>query len=136
MRYLKSYAFYESLSKVLDQSIIDECKDILLELEDKGIKTNVRSYFNTGISTVTHSPTYRTSKKWIQFFFSRKKEFDYSDIEDVVERLKSYLSESNLHIEWQEPIERKENKPIIKRVMNPETFSPEGVKTECALYFK
>lgn len=127
MKHLKRF----NESNVLDQSVIDECKDILLELEDIGIKTNVSSYFNTGITTYT-------GINWINFYFNRKEEFDYSDIEDVVERLKSYLSEYNLHIEWQSPTELKEKKPTIKttRVVNPWNFETEGVRTECELYFK
>jgi hypothetical protein len=149
MKYLKR--FNESK---LDQSIIDECKDILLELEDIGIKTRISSHFNTGISVVKNdedryntisfvkkqvvdvtSNTY--NKNWITFFFSRKEEFNYSDIEDVVERLKSYLSECGLKISWMSPTERKEKRPTIQttRVMNPMTFTPEGVKTQCELHF-
>ena len=124
MKYLKR--FNESY---INWSVIDECKDILLELEDKGIKANIHSY-------LSYSPQ-KNNEKWIQFFFNRVEEFDYSDIEDVVERLKSYLSEYNLHIKWQNPTEREENKPTIQttRVMNPMTFTPEGVKTQCELYF-
>ena len=127
MKYLKR--FNESTeSKVLDQSVIDECKDILLELEDIGIKTNINS---SGIQYIT-----KGLKSWIQFYFSRKEEFDYSDIEDVVERLKSFLSEYNLHIQWQNQAERGENEPTIKttRVMNPTTFEP-YVRTTCELHF-
>ena len=129
MRYLKRF----NESKVLDQSVIDECKDILLELEDIGIKTNIHSYINDQ----QYNRIINLKKNWIQFFFNRKEEFNYSDIEDVVERLKSYLSEYNLHINWQSPTERQENKPTIKvtRVINPMTFTPEGVRTQCELHF-
>ena len=125
MKHLKRF----NESKVLDQSVIDECKDILLELEDKGIKTNIHSYLSYS--------TQKNNEKWIQFFFNRVEEFDYSDIEDVVERLKSYLSEYNLHIKWQNQAERGENKPTIKvtRVINPMNFQTEGVRTQCELYF-
>ena len=130
MRYLKRF----NESKQLDQSIVDECKDILLELEDIGIKTNIHSYINDQ----QYNRIINLKKNWIQFFFNRKEEFNYSDIEDVVERLKSYLSEYNLHINWQSPTERQENKPTIKvtRVINPMNFQPEGVRTECELHFK
>ena len=130
MKYLKRF----NESKVLDQSVIDECKDILLELEDIGIKTNIHSYINDQ----QYNRIINLKKNWIQFFFNRKEEFNYSDIEDVVERLKSYLSEYNLHINWQSPTERQENKPTIKvtRVINPMNFQPEGVRTECELHFK
>jgi hypothetical protein len=117
----------------LDQSIIDECKDILLELEDIGIKTNINSY----LAYNDINPRNKGLKSWIQFYFTRKEEFDYSDIEDVVERLKSFLSEYELKIEWMSPTERKEKRPTIQttRVMNPMTFTPEGVKTQCELHF-
>jgi len=115
MKYLKRF----NEAKVFDQSVIDDCKDILLELEDLGFKTNIGWY---GIGK-DHN------KNWIQFFFSRKEEFDYSDIEDVVERLKSFLSEYGLKIEWLSPKERSEQKPKIEttRIINPVTFEPEGL---------
>ena len=131
MKYLKR--FNESTeTKIFDQSVIDECKDILLELEDKGFKTNISSYFSSGVSIGKDH-----NKNWITFFFSRKQDFDYSDIEDVVERLKSYLSEFGLNIEWMSPTERREQKPTIKTtsIMNPMTFTPEGIKTQCELHF-
>lgn len=131
MKHLKRF----NESNQIDQSVIDECKDILLELEDKGIKTNIHSY----LSYSTQSNDYYNSsnnEKWIQFFFNRVEEFNYSDIEDVVERLKSYLSEYRLHIKWQNQAERGENKPTIKtvRIMDPTTFEP-FVRTQCELYF-
>jgi hypothetical protein len=128
MKHLKRF----NESKVLDQSVIDECKDILLELEDIGIKTNINSYFNSGVSIGKEH-----NKNWMQFYFTRKEDFDYSDIEDVVERLKSFLSEYELKIEWMSPTERSEQRPTIKttRVINPMTFTPEGVKTQCELHF-
>ena len=131
MKYLKRF----NESKQLDQSVIDECKDILLELEDIGIKTHVVSYFNSGTIVIDYEGKHDTN--WISINLTRKEEFDYSDIEDVVERLKSYLAEFGLHIQWQSPTERKEQRPTIKvtRVMNPMTFTPEGVRTECEIYF-
>jgi len=41
MKHLKRFN-----ENVFDKSVIDECKDILLELEDKGFKTNINSYIN------------------------------------------------------------------------------------------
>jgi hypothetical protein len=128
MKHLKRF----NESKVLDQSVIDECQDILLELEDIGFKTNINSYFNSGVSIGKEH-----NKNWIQFYFTRKEDFDYSDIEDVIERLKSYLSEYNLHIQWQSPTERSEQRPTIKttKLINPMNFQPEGVITKCELHF-
>jgi uncharacterized protein YdaL len=128
MKHLKRFN-----ENVFDQSVVDECKDILLELEDKGFKTNIHSYINNQ----QYDRIVNLKKNWIQFYFSRKEEFDYSDIEDVVERLKSYLSEYNLHIQWQNTAERSEQRPTIKTtsIINPMTFTPEGVKTQCELHF-
>jgi hypothetical protein len=134
MKHLKRF----NESKVLDQTVIDECKDILLELEDIGIKTNINSYLSYDQQyNLSKQGIVNLKKNWIQFYFNRKEEFDYSDIEDVVERLKSYLSEYNLHIKWQNQAERGENKPTIKttRVINPMNFQPEGVRTQCELHF-
>jgi len=131
MRYLRKF----NESKEVNQSVIDECKDILLELEDIGIKTEIFTYFDSGVSLLNNDGS--IDKNWIQFFFTRKEEFDYSDIEDVVERLKLYLSEYDLHINWIGTIERIEQKPEIRtiKVMNPMTFQPEGIITKCELYF-
>ena len=128
MKHLKRFN-----ENVFDQSVVDECKDILLELEDKGFKTNIHSYINNQ----QYNRIVNLKKSWIQFYFSRKEEFDYSDIEDVVERLKSFLSEYELKIEWQNQAERSEQRPTIKttRIINPMTFTPEGVKTQCELHF-
>jgi len=128
MKHIKTYTPMKYLKRfnenVFDQSVVDDCKDILLELEDKGFKTNIQSHLNKHYS-------------YIQFFFNRKEEFDYSDIEDVVERLKSYLSEFGLKIEWMSPTERSEQRPTIQTtsVINPMTFTPEGVVTRCELHF-
>jgi len=124
MKHLKRFN-----ENVFDKSVIDECKDILLELEDKGFKTNINS---SGIQYIT-----KGLKSWIQFYFTRKEEFNYSDIEDVVERLKSYLSEFGLKIDWMSPTERSEQKPEIKttKLINPMNFQPEGVITKCELHF-
>lgn len=109
MKYLKR--FNESK---FDQSIIDDCKDIILELEDNGFETYISYHFKSDVKTSNLRPldpwksispinkrvvditsnTY--NKNWITFYFSKKEEFNYSDIEDVVERLKSYLSECGL----------------------------------------
>ena len=128
MKYLKRFN-----ENVLDQSVLDECKDILLELEDKGFKTNIHSYINNQ----QYNRIVNLKKSWITFYFSRKEEFDYSDIEDVVERLKSFLSEYELKIDWMSPTERSEQRPEIKttRIINPMTFTPEGIKTQCELHF-
>ena len=128
MKYLKR--FNESN---LDATFFNDCKDILLELEDIGIKTNINSY----LAYNEINPINIDRKKWISFHFTRKQEFNYSDIEDVVERLKSFLSEFGLKIDWMSPKERSEQRPTISStvVMNPMTFTPDRVTTRCELHF-
>jgi len=104
MKYLKR--FNESK---FEQSIIDDCKDIILELEDNGFETYISYHFKSDVKTddpwksispinkrVVDITSNTYNKNWITFYFSKKEEFNYSDIEDVVERLKSYLSECGL----------------------------------------
>ena len=104
MKYLKR--FNESK---FNQSIIDDCKDIILELEDNGFETKISYHFKSDVKTddpwksisfinkqVVDITSNTYNKNWITFYFSKKEEFNYSDIEDVVERLKSYLSECGL----------------------------------------
>ena len=50
-------------SKQLETSVIDECKDILVELEDKGIKTNIHSNFSSGVSLVNRDGS--LNKDWL-----------------------------------------------------------------------
>jgi hypothetical protein len=127
MRYLKK--FNESIHQPY-QSIIDDCKDILLEVNDIGINTNISM------------PVY-----WILYIEFYKKitdvgdvddVFTYSDIEDVFERLKSYLSEYGFEIDWQSPNERIQKRPNIDKVgvTNPETFNIDYRVVKCELHFR
>jgi hypothetical protein len=113
MKYLRRF------NENIDQSVIDECKDILLELEDNG--------FTTKISLQPVHPEYwlalnphrsydeREIGRVIIFTLQRSR-FSYSDIEEVVERLKLFLSACGLHIQFQSPEEIRNNKPTIKEV--------------------
>jgi len=94
MKYLRRF------NQNIDQSVIDECKDILLELEDNG--------FTTKISRVGFQPG-------VTFTLQRSR-FSYSDIEEVVERLKLFLSACGLHIQFQSSEEIRNNKPTIKEI--------------------
>lgn len=110
MKYLKR--FTEAIVHLEpDQSVIYECKDILLELEDIGFKTNIRSYFNHDGQSANRIgfSKYGRPKSWITFYFSRIDKFIYSDIEDVVERLKSYLSNYDLYINWADRTEKEKS---------------------------
>lgn len=127
MRHLKSYQLFELTKFQLFKDselkeMVQTCRDILVELEDRGFNYNLQFYYNP----------------WITFHIVRKEEFDYSDIEDVVERLKGYLQNFNLYLSWQSSDEAKLERPTIKTtgVMNPMTFTPDGMRTHCELHFK
>ena len=125
MRYLRRF----NESKVLDESVIDECKDILLELEDIGIETSVSYYLNYN----DINPINKGAKDWIQIYFSKSGIFSYLDIEEVVERLKRFLSEWGLHIEC-DPIIRHSTQS--RNVSRPFHFFEVPKKiTSCELYF-
>jgi hypothetical protein len=122
MKYLKR--FNESK---FNQSIIDDCKDIILELEDNGFETHISYHFKSDVKTddpwksispinkrVVDITSNTYNKNWITFYFSKKEDFDYSDIEDVVERLKSYLSECGLKGKQVESEQAKRKKINIK----------------------
>ena len=116
MRYLRRF----NESKVLDESVIDECKDILLELEDIGIETSVSYYLNYN----DINPRNKGLPDLIKIYFSKSGIFSYLDIEEVVERLKRFLSEWGLHIECD---------PIIDIEFYLSTKAPK--ETSCELVF-
>jgi hypothetical protein len=115
MKYLKRFG--EDLDSInennLEQSVIDDCKDILLELEDNGFSTHIESDSNNS-----------GDKSWINFNLTRRGEYDYSDIEDVVERLKSYLSECGFIVIWRGAKEKAEKKPSIDTYNHMEFEEP------------
>lgn len=96
-------------------TIGDTCSDILLELEDSGFncKVNINS---SGIA----------------FEISKNETFTYEDIKDVVERLKSYLSDYGLKLNWMNG-----TKPNISSysVTNPITWEIETRRNICEFYF-
>ena len=125
MRYLRRF----NESKLLDESVIDECKDILLELEDIGIETSVSYYLNYN----DINPRNKGLPDWIQIYFSKSGIFSYMDIEEVVERLKRFLSEWGLHIEC-DPIIRHSTRS--RNVSRPFHFFEVPKKiTSCELFF-
>ena len=98
-----------------------EVEDMLVELRDKGFNTKIESGNN-----------------WIQIFISRKNNaFEYSDIEDAAERIKSYLAEEGLFYSGRNEEERSSGRPIIStsRYYNPMNFEVEGISTCCSMAF-
>lgn len=117
----KNFISYSQLEK-----IVQEVEDMLVELRDEEFNTKIESRY-----------TYKGS--WIQIFISRKNnEFGYVDIEDVVERIKSYLTEEGLFYSGRNGEERSTGRPIIStsRSYNPMNFEVEGIRTDCSMTFK
>lgn len=92
--------------------MVDDCKDILSELEDEGLTTRLQFFYNP----------------WINITISSDKESDKYVIEDVVERLKNYLSKYGFDLS-EEPTFTE------GRIWNPETFTPVGRNWKYELKF-
>ena len=97
MKYIKTYTLYESVlkTKAFNESIdipevVNNCEDILLELDDQNFITNV-----------IHTPHYPGSnpetivlkirRKLIHGEYDEENLFKYSEIEEYVERTIDYL---------------------------------------------
>ena len=80
MKYLRGYKLFESLST--DEK--EDIKDILLELEDDGFSIEFDTR-EVGYLSYPHNYYYVT--------IERKIEFKYSDVSEVIERLKDYLGD-------------------------------------------
>lgn len=124
MKYLKNFNESHNWNYSHDElkEMLDTCKDILLDLRDEYFNTNINFFYNP----------------WITFNISRPEKFNYSDIREVIETLKSYLKNFGLEIVWQSPDEIKNEEPTIKisSLMNPMTFTPEPPTTRCSITFK
>jgi hypothetical protein len=117
MKHLKTYKIFEKNSfgdynHSELEVMVDDCKDILLELQNMGLTTNLQFFYNP----------------WIIFTIWSDKESDKYIIDDVVERLKNYLSEYGLFLS-EEPTFRD------GRIWNPTTFTPVGKNWKCELKF-
>lgn len=121
---MKKLKTFESFMDSQIEEITQEVDDMFAELRDKG--------FNTNIQSNSFGP-------WIKIFISKKNnEFGYVDIEDVVERIKSYLAEEGLFYSGRNEEERSTGRPIIStsRFYNPMSFEVEGLRTDCSMIFK
>lgn len=79
MKFIKSYRIFESIKN----DILEDIKDILIELEDDGI-------IGTTINV-------RENRKYVGFFLKDHLNYDgflFSEISDYVFRLKDYLGEN------------------------------------------
>ena len=140
---MKKVKTFEAFMGSQIEEMTQEIDDMLVELRDKGFNTRVES-------NNTYRPLSQNKKKrlfrssggpWIQIYISRKNNgFGYADIEDVVERIKSYLAEAEegLFYSGRNEEERSTGRPIIStsRTYNPMNFEVEGIHTTCSLTFK
>ena len=124
MKYLKRFNESNTWNYSHEElkEMLSTCEDILLDLKDEYFNTNIHFAYNP----------------WIKFYISKPEEFTYSDISEVVERLKSYLKSFGLEIQpeftWQS---LDEYEPSIYRnaVRNPMTFELDSVRSTCEIHF-
>lgn len=120
MNIIKSYLKFikENISYKEKEELFKNCKDILLELEDKGFMCRIE-YFYTD---------------WMTFYIKKRsttnnKLFNYSDIEDVVERLKEYLLDFGFYLDWMSDVK-------LEMEIDPVSFQPTGYyRTDALLHF-
>lgn len=121
MKYLKRYNIFES-----NDEIELECLDILREIQDYGYEVRQLGHYPNSISFYIYKPG--------------ALDFDvfWKGIEDVIERLRSYLIDCGFSIKWASPKERSEEMPTIRvsNIINPMTFEMVGIKTSCEINFR
>lgn len=104
MKRIKNFKIFESREQL--KSIVEECQDILLELNDEGFKVNV-SFGESPLS-------------WILVEISRRENFSANDIYNTIERIKDYLGNLGFKI-----YRGQSNYPLItsKSMIDPMTFN-------------
>lgn len=94
MKYIKTYTLYEAVTlktKSFDvlqiHEVVNNCKDILLELNDQGFITNVinTNRYNDNIIVL------KIRRRLINGEYDEENLFKYSEIEEYVERTIDYL---------------------------------------------
>jgi hypothetical protein len=122
MKRIKNFKIFESVEDL--KKIVADCEDILLELKDIGFRTEVSK------GTSPHD--------WILINISKKdtlplmEDLMLKDIEETVERLKSYLS--NLGFKTYNSASNYPN-VIHQGVTNPYDFSTEYILTKTSIQF-
>ncbi len=114
MKHLNTYKLFEKWNYKQHElsEMVSNVKDILLDLDDNGFKTNINFFYNP----------------WITIIVTKKTEFEYSEVIDVVERLKEYLVSFGLTTKWKPSI-------IEKKLMDPSNFSYLGIYFKMELNF-
>ena len=107
MKLIKNYTKFINESSEPLKEIIEGCEDILLYLNDEGFTSKLYCH-ELGLTDPKYLGQAKgksrifgyTKDDSILFYLNSTKEFQYSDIEDTIERLKSYLSPFGYQIEF------------------------------------
>jgi hypothetical protein len=88
MKYIKKYKIFESFDY---ESIIEDLKDMSLEVQDLGMKVNVWS--ERASTTIINSPCTESYIDAVQINIKKEKAPYKSDIKDFIERAISYMKD-------------------------------------------
>lgn len=100
MKYLKKYN--EAIAYVGTSPMKSDIQDILLELKDEGFE----AFVQIGVEG---------KNEWCKVEIAKENKFDYSQIEETVERIKDYMTDNNFYIyEYTSFLRGDENIPDIK----------------------
>jgi len=96
MKYLKRYS--ESKRFIGTSPMKSDINDILLELKDEGFGTfvSIREEDVAPVRTLGHYKFLKNSFCKVQIWSQNR--FEYSQIEEVMERLKDYMAENNFYV--------------------------------------
>jgi len=107
MKYLKSYESLDWGKETIPSNVQHDVFDICLELRDKGFRTSYQWWppYDRGYNTRIVRSLYENNKyPYISINKWPLSKFRYSDIHDVVERLKTYLDTCGYNIMVREKV--------------------------------
>jgi len=100
MKYLKKYN--EAIAYVGTSPMKSDIQDILLELKDEGFE----AFVQIGVEG---------KNEWCKVEIAKENKFDYSQIEETVERIKDYMTDNNFYIyEYTSFLRGDENIPYVQ----------------------
>jgi len=110
MKYLKGYKIFESDSNFDKEYLIEEIKDLLIDLEDQEFRVFVK--LDDSIDCLNVS-IYKEEEN----INTKEDLFNYEDIEYYINRLINYLKDFNYKVKEENPINS-------RKIINPSTFTP------------
>ncbi len=136
MKYLKRYS--ESTRFVGTSPMKSDINDILLELKDEGFGTfiSIKEEDVSSVRRLGHYKFLKNSFCKVQIWSQNR--FEYSQIEEVMERLKDYMAENNFYVnDFTSFLQGKDKAPRIEVQLNRQhnRFGDEGW-TERAYVFE